>query len=152
MSESKTPLIGPGRIQWNSGGWLGASIGGTAWMLVTAGFLAVYGQLALACVPAVCCGLVLLTALLLWVRRDRVRPCPAIMALLGVLAVTYPTVWLAVRFYGSDSALAAMNWQMSSWAAAIVCAIAPVMMLWMWIFDGMVSTDASPSSGERGPT
>ena len=48
MTTSTKSLVGPGRFQWNVGGWFGASLGGSAWMIVTAGFLLFHDQPALA--------------------------------------------------------------------------------------------------------
>ena len=37
---TKQPMTGPGIFQWNTGGWFGAQLGGTVWMLLAAIWMA----------------------------------------------------------------------------------------------------------------
>lgn len=136
MSSSKAPIAGRGRLQWNGGGWFGASLGGSAWMPVMASFLALHGQRNLAAVPAGAFAVVLLVALALWSRRDRTEPFGAWMTLLGVMAVAGPLVWLVVQNFGSPAALAAMNWPETRWPLSVAAfALVPALMLWFWYQD-----------------
>ncbi len=90
MSAAKQAIVGPGRFQWNPGGWWGASLGATAWMLVTAGFLVAHDQAGLSPVPIACFLLTNLVAGFLWVRRERLFPFQGLLILLSVLAVAVP--------------------------------------------------------------
>jgi hypothetical protein len=84
-------------------------------MIVTACFMVLHDQTTLALIPAVCFAIVLFVSLLLWARRDCIYPFPALMALLGLLAIAVPLVSIVVPSYASSAALAAMNWPASTW-------------------------------------
>ena len=140
MTMSSRPLVGPGHFQWNAGGWFGSSLGGSAWMIVTSCFLALHDQPTLAMVPAVGFAIVLFASLLLWARRNRIYPFPAIMGLLGLLAVAIPLVIVVVSSNGSPAALAAMNWPASTWPTVLVCAIAPASMIWFLVLERSATT------------
>ena len=142
MTTSSKSLVGPGRFQWNAGGWFGSSLGGSAWMIVTACFLVPHDQPTLALIPAVCFAIVLFVSLLLWARRDCIYPFPALMALLGLLAIAVPLVSIVVSSYASSAALAAMNWPASTWPTILVCAIAPGLMIWFLFLERSVATKA----------
>ena len=140
MTMSSRPLVGPGRFQWNTGGWFGSSLGSSAWMIVISCFLVFYDQRTLALVPAVGFAIVLFASLLLWARRDRIYPFPAMMGLLGLLAIAIPLVWITVSLSGSPEALAKMNWPSSIWPTVLVCAIAPALMIWFLVLERSVIT------------
>ncbi len=135
MNASKTPIVGPGRFQWNAGAWFGSSLGSSAWMLVTACFLLVSGQVILASIPITGFTLVLIGSTLLWSRRHSIFPFSALMTLMGLLAIAFPLVWCAVQSFGSPSALTAMNWPESRWATILVFAVAPAGMIWSFILE-----------------
>lgn len=79
--ESKVPLSGPGRFQWNMGGWFGGQLGGTVWMLV--GVVVLVPQAPeVAGVWLVCFAVANAIGSGLWWHRDRIRPYPALQALL----------------------------------------------------------------------
>ena len=84
--ETKEPLPGLGCFQWNRGGWFGSQLGGTAWMLVGAVVLVPHA-------PEVAgvwlAGVAVANAIgsWMWWRRDRLRPYPALRALLLVCGV-----------------------------------------------------------------
>ena len=139
MTTSSKSLVGPGRFQWNAGGWFGSSLGGSAWMIVTSCFLVFHNQPTLALVPAGGFAIVLFASLLLWTRRDRFYPFPALMALLGLLAIAIPFVSIVVASYGSPAALVAMNWPVSTWPTVLVCAIAPGLMIWFLFLERSVT-------------
>lgn len=134
-------LIGPRRFQWNRAGWFGASLGSTAWMLVTAGFLIVQNQTLLALVPAIGFAVTLAASMMLWARRDRIYPFAALMALLTLLALTMPLVWFIVSSYGTATALALMNWPTSRAVAVGVAAIVPLSMLWLIFLERSAPTN-----------
>jgi hypothetical protein len=135
MAASRIPLVDPGRFQWNAGGWFGSSLGSSAWMIVTSCLLLLNSQPMLATVPAIAFAIVATASLLLWSRRDRIYPFSAMMALLGLLAIALPLVWIVVQSYGSPSALAAMNWSESRWPTILVVAIVPALMIWFLLLE-----------------
>ncbi len=81
------PKIGPGAFQWNLGGWFGAQIGATLWLVLMGGLVAARHS-----VPS---GLAVLGLGLapnvigwwLWHRRETLAPYPAIQMLVAVCGV-----------------------------------------------------------------
>lgn len=142
MTTNSKSLVGPGRFQWNAGGWFGSSFGGSAWMIVTSCFLVFHNQPTLALVPAIGFAIILLASLLLWARRDRIYPFHALMALLGLLVIAIPSVLIVVPLYGSPAVLAAMNWPVSTWPTVLGCVIAPGLMIWFLFLERSVPTHA----------
>ena len=141
MTTSNKSLVGPGRFQWNTGGWFGASLGGSAWMILVAGFLVFHDQPTLALIPAVGFPIVLLISLLLWACRTRIYPFPALMALLGLVAISVLLVVIVVPSYASPEALAAMNWPASTGLTILASAIAPSLMIWFLFVEWSVTTN-----------
>ena len=86
---------GDGAFQWNVGGWFGGQVGATLWLiglgvlLLVQGRLVGAGVLALGLAPNALGGL-------LWSRRARVSPYPAIQALVGAsgLCALAAMLWL----------------------------------------------------------
>ncbi len=141
MNASKLPLIGPGHFQWNAGSWFGSSLGSSAWMLVTACFLFVNGQTILASIPTTGFALVLIGSTLLWSRRPSIYPFSALMTMLWLLAIVFPVVWCVVHSYGTQAALAAMNWPESRWITILVFAIVPAGMIWFIVLENSTMTE-----------
>jgi peptidoglycan/LPS O-acetylase OafA/YrhL len=140
MTTSAKSLVGKGRFQWNAGSWFGSSLGCSAWMIVAACFLVFHNQQTLALVPATAFVIFLFASLLLWARRDRIRPFPALMMLLGLLAIATPFVLIAVPTYGPRDVLAAMKWPSSKWPTVLGCALSPGIMVWFLFLERSVST------------
>jgi len=89
--SAKPPMTGNGQFQWNAGGWFGAQIGGTLWMLIV-GFTQL-GRLPSFALMAL--GLALLVNGLgtwLWFRRDRLAPYPCIQGLVATVALATLTL------------------------------------------------------------
>jgi len=84
---AKEPMKGPGCFQWNTGAWFGSQLGSTCWMLVG-------GALYAFCAPLIgvtfliCFAVANAIGTSLWLRRDRLRPYPAIQILLLVIAMS----------------------------------------------------------------
>ena len=135
MTFEKQPLRGPRRFQWNAGGWFGSSFGGSAWILVTAGFLVFHDELALAMVLACLFAMVTAASVFLWRRRDQVYPFGAYMVYLCLLALVIPSAWLVITFNASADALAAMDWPVSNGTLFFVVSLAPVLMIWFVILE-----------------
>lgn len=99
-------------MRWNLGGWLGAQLGGTCWILV-AGLLALQHDRGVAMTTLVLFALPNLIGLKLWTSRDRLSPVNAIRTLIiavGLfgLAAVYVLdsggVWEAIQVGGRASA------------------------------------------------
>jgi len=85
--ETNGPLPNPGRFQWNRGGWFGGQLGGTAWMFVGAVVLLPHAP-ELAGVWLACFAVANAIGSAMWRSRDRLRPYPALQALLLVCGVS----------------------------------------------------------------
>ena len=131
MNSSQGPIVGPGIYQWSKGRWFGPLLGSSLWMLVTSILLIVNGRSGLAFVPAAGFAVVLIAAAGLWSLRFRLKPFPALMMALGLLAVTVPIVWYLVGSNASPETLNALNWPTSAWVPFMVYAIVPALMLWL---------------------
>lgn len=83
---SKEPKKGTGTMQWNAGGWFGGQVGGTAWMLL-AGALVLYQGSWLGAVIILFFLLPNVIGLLMWCRRDRISPYPAVQVLMAAIGL-----------------------------------------------------------------
>ena len=99
MTEQKTKP-GPGRFQWNRGGWFGAQVGATAWLLLLGGLMLGQGRMGGAVVLALA-----LAAngvgFWLWSQRNEREPYPSIQMMLGACAVV-AFVWMLERLFETD--------------------------------------------------
>lgn len=76
-----TPRPGNGAFRWNTGGWFGGQLGATAYLLLIG--IVVLIDSPKDGLPILVCGLIPnLFGYYLWRRRARIRPYPAIQALL----------------------------------------------------------------------
>ncbi len=91
----KNAKLGSGQFQWNAGGWFGAQLGGSLWMLIL-GFTLLGRQPGLGALALALALLVNATGFLLWWRRDRLAPYPCIQGLLALVCVA--TLILLVTF------------------------------------------------------
>lgn len=81
---AKQSRLGPGRFQWNTGGWFGTQLGSVVWLLIAAS--TVLPERLEAGVVALSCFLVPNTfGLILYLNRRRVAPYPAIQWLICVI-------------------------------------------------------------------
>ncbi len=94
--ERKEPLSGPGYFQWNKGGWFGSQLGGTAWMLVGAAVLLPRAP-EVAAVWLAAFAVATAIGSWMWWRRDRLRPYPALQALLLVCGLSGHTALIALH-------------------------------------------------------
>ena len=129
IALKKLAKTGPRHFQWQSGGWFGCVVGGSAWMISTAAILAFNGQPTLALIPLGCCLVGNFVGCALWYRRDRVRPFPALIGILTLLSVTTPLAWFAVAANATPEALASLNWPQSRIIAAMVALICPAIIV-----------------------
>ena len=140
MNSQQTPVAGPGKFQWNTGGWFGSSLGSSAWMIVTSCFLFTNDQPLVATVPVGGFLLILIASLVLWNRRNRMLPFPALMVMLSLMAFVIPSVWMIVQVYGSSDSKSAMNWPATAWSTVFVVALVPVIMLWFAYLERSATT------------
>ena len=77
---------GTGAIRWTAGGWFGGQLGGTMWILL-AGSLVLYQGSWLGAVVLLFFLLPNVIGTLMWHRRDRIPPYPALQALVAVLGL-----------------------------------------------------------------
>ena len=134
-TSSKTPLIGPRRFQWQTGGWFGSIIGSSAWMIPTAFILGSHRQIVLALLPAGCFLLINVVGVVLWHQRDRIRPFPALIGVLTLLSVVTPLVWLTVASQATEESVEALNWPSQPIAGLIVLLICPAIVAWIFILE-----------------
>ena len=93
---------GPGLFQWNGGGWFGAQLGMSLWIALLGGALLMSSRpvgtwlIVLALVANA-------LGVLLWTRRDRLEPYPALQVLLGIGGVTAVIAFVAVARAGVPS-------------------------------------------------
>src|SRR5437867_3891353 len=95
---------GPGHFQWNAGGWFGSQFGGTMWLVVGAAVLAASAPLA-ALTWAACFVVANAAGWWLWQRRDRLRPYPAMQALVLVCGVVALVAMAALDLIGTDDGM-----------------------------------------------
>ena len=131
----KTAMLGPRRFQWQVGGWFGSVFGGSAWLIPAAAILAFHGQTGLALVPALACLGINVLGAALWYRRDRVRPFPALVGILGVFAFVTPLVWFTISANATPASLAAMNWPQQGITGVMVVLICPIIIAWLSILE-----------------
>lgn len=76
--------VGPGRYQWNGGGWFGSVFGGTMWLIL--GSLTQIQQHSTLAVIWAMCGLIPISVCAwMWTQRDRLLPYPAIRNMILML-------------------------------------------------------------------
>jgi hypothetical protein len=83
----KEPMRGPGYFQWNTWGWFGSQLGSTCWMLVGGAPLAYHAPL-IGVTFLVCFAVANAIGTSLWLRRERLRPYPAMQIMLLVIAIS----------------------------------------------------------------
>jgi hypothetical protein len=79
--SARTPLAGSGCLRWNAVSWFGLQFGLTFWLLPLAVGMWSQGGRGLALAVVACLFVPNLLGLVLWTRRDRVRPYPAVRLL-----------------------------------------------------------------------
>jgi hypothetical protein len=135
MEITFVPLRGNGHFQWNTAAWFGSVVGSTSWMMVVAGFLLVYHEFGLAAISIGAFLLVNIAGWCMWVGRHQLAPFPALMAILGLLAVTVPLVWFAVSAWASPETLERMNWPSSQTYSIGIPLLVPACMAWFCLLE-----------------
>jgi hypothetical protein len=137
---AKQAMLGPGIYQWNTGGWFGAQIGSTAWMLLAAVGVAPW-SVETATVAMLCFAVPNLLGARLWQRRDRIAPGAAIELLL--LSISGSSLILLFTF----------EWfagvpRTSLWPAYAVCLLVPAKMVG-WRIVEWVKARQQSGTGRR---
>ena len=104
-------------------------------MLVTAGFLLVYQEFGLAAINVGAFMLISVAAWCMWGRRHQLAPFPALMAILGLLALVVPSVWFAVSAWASPDTLEKMNWPSSRTYGIGIPLLVPACMAWFYLLE-----------------
>jgi hypothetical protein len=107
---SKQPRPGPGRFQWNTGGWFGGQIGCTAWLLAGAVVTAAQAPW-VAALWVLCWALANSVGTVLWLRRDRVAPYPAVQGLLASCAAAGLLAVVILHASGLDDVRLGVQWR-----------------------------------------
>jgi len=82
------------QMQWNIGGWLGAQLGGTIWILV-AGILSLWVDVTTAIIIIALFVLANVIGMAIWRRRDRLSAHTGVQILLPIVgAVSLATVYV----------------------------------------------------------
>ena len=85
------------QMQWNIGGWLGAQVGGTVWILV-AGILSLWVDVNTAMIVIALFVLANVIGMAIWRRRDKLSAYAGIQILLPIVgAVGLATVYMLDR-------------------------------------------------------
>lgn len=128
MNHTIQPLVGPGRFQWNAGGWFGSQLGGTAWMVVGAGIL-ISQSFAISLVWVACFALANVVGFAFWTRRTVLAPFKAIQLLILVLGLAGLVAWSSLAQFRPDLVtLMNATTQMGYFALLIF----PAMMAWFY--------------------
>jgi tryptophan-rich sensory protein len=95
------PKEGQSHFQWNAGGWFGAFLGSTTFMLV-GGLMFACRSTAMATVWLVCYATAVTCGILLWTRRKSFRPFQTLQCLLLVVGMAATIAILSAFFNGVD--------------------------------------------------
>lgn len=101
--STKRPMAGPGAFQWNRGGWFGGLMGSTAWLVVGAAVMASRSPI-VASIWVACFAASNAFGFRLWACRDRIRPYPAIQALLVAIGAAGLLAFAALDVLGPREA------------------------------------------------
>lgn len=132
---------GTGAFQWNGGGWFGGQIGGTAWMLVAGVLVLAQGSL-LGLAILVCFLIPNVVGVALWRSRDRIRPYPAIQALVVVMGVCSVLTLVAFDVSGRLAAYSPG----SSWSVYWILLVFPTTMMMFHLQNRSRGTKGAESS------
>ncbi|RUL87468.1 hypothetical protein [Tautonia sociabilis] len=136
----REPRAGPGPFQWNGGAWLGSLLGGTAWLLVGAVSLAARAPTAALCWLA-CFAATNAVGGWLWSRRDRIRPGPAIQALLLTIGLGGLLAFLSLERFAPSAIDSVLEGRRSY----LVLLIVPALMIWFALLDRQARQEAGPA-------
>ena len=135
MTDSFESQVDRGHFRWNFGSWFGSVAGGTAWMILAAGFLVADDQWMVATAPLASFLITNSVALWLWKNRYRTPAFRAYMILMSVLAIALPLTWFSIATWGNTNSLWEMNRTTSSVVTIVVIFFVPAMMSWFCFLE-----------------
>jgi hypothetical protein len=129
--EGKSPRPGRGALQWSTWAWYGGQVGSTVWLLVL-GVIALAQDDLLGLVPVLCCLAANAAGTLLWLRRHRLAPFPAMELLLAIVAMASAASAATIvegGLLGADPSTPPGRW------VYLYVLIFPALMLQLWAVD-----------------
>ena len=93
-------IQGQGRFQWNTGGWFGAQIGSTCWMFLLGSGLFFTEKFIAGTLIFTCFAFPNVFGFLIWKKRDRVKPYPALQVLVSLVGLFALLAMLTLDFTG----------------------------------------------------
>ena len=122
------------QMQWNIGGWLGAQLGGTIWILV-AGILSLWVDVTTAIIIIALFVLANVIGMAIWRRRDRLSAHTGVQILLPIVgAVSLATVYVLERSNIYESIQVGGTVSARSTYGIIVLVIAVLMLVFYFQF------------------
>jgi len=98
FNANMNPKQGTGSFQWNAGGWFGSQLGSTLWLAAAACMVFPKSPSAAAWL-AFCAVAPNIMGCILWTKRDKLAPYPAIQCLVATIGVfTLLAILLADHF------------------------------------------------------
>ena len=102
-------------FRWNVAAWFGSALGGSVWMILSAGVLAVRGDWSAATITALCFISASVCATAIWLNRARIDAFHALNWLLVILAVLTAIVLGCFQFLASLESKNALSWHPMCW-------------------------------------
>ncbi len=122
------------QMQWNIGGWLGAQVGGTVWILV-AGILSLWVDVNTAMIVIALFVLANVIGMAIWRRRDKLSAYAGIQILLPIVgAVGLATVYMLDRSNIYESMQVGGTVSARSTYGLIILVVAALMLMFYFQF------------------
>jgi hypothetical protein len=122
------------QMQWNIGGWLGAQVGGTVWILV-AGILSLWVDVNTAMIVIALFVLANVIGMAIWRRRDKLSAYAGIQILLPIVgAVGLGTVYMLDRSNIYESMQVGGTVSARSTYGLIILVVAALMLMFYFQF------------------
>ena len=122
------------QMQWNIGGWLGAQVGGTIWILV-AGILSLWVNVDTAMIVIALFVLANVIGMAIWRRRDKLSAYAGIQILLPIVgAVGLATVYMLDRSNIYESMQVGGTVSARSTYGLIILVVAALMLMFYFQF------------------
>jgi hypothetical protein len=137
------PMIGPGIFHWNTGGWFGAQLGGTAWMLLAALWMAPLNPW-LAALWLLCFAVVNTVGTWLWLQRDQIAPHTAFEFLAMLVAGGGLLILVTLDWWWPASVPRESLWQ--GYATFFA---APIVMAVWYILERLRAKSGPPSANRE---
>ncbi len=122
------------QMQWNIGGWLGAQVGGTVWILI-AGILSLWVNVNTAMIVIALFVLANVIGMAIWRRRDKLSAYAGIQILLPIVgAVGLATVYMLDRSNIYESMQVGGTVSARSTYGLIILVVAALMLMFYFQF------------------